>query len=50
LVGIVSNGPLVSLIACDEPKIARKVAEQLRGFKMGSNTMRPLRALASASR
>ncbi len=36
----VSNGSLVSSIACDEPKIARNVAEQLRGFKVGINTMR----------
>src|SRR5271166_5473518 len=36
----VSNGSLVSSIACDEPKIARSVAEQLRGFKVGVNTMR----------
>jgi acyl-CoA reductase-like NAD-dependent aldehyde dehydrogenase len=36
----VSNGSLVSSIACDEPKTARNVAEQLRGFKVGINTMR----------
>src|SRR5277367_5472527 len=36
----VSNGSLVSSIACDDPKIARNVAEQLRGFKVGINTMR----------
>jgi acyl-CoA reductase-like NAD-dependent aldehyde dehydrogenase len=36
----VSNGSLVSSIACDDPKIARNVAEQLRGFKVGINTIR----------
>jgi acyl-CoA reductase-like NAD-dependent aldehyde dehydrogenase len=36
----ISNGSLVSSIACDDPKIARTVAEQLRGFKVGINTMR----------
>ncbi|MGA2420700.1 MAG: aldehyde dehydrogenase family protein [Candidatus Acidiferrum sp.] len=36
----ISNGSLVSSIACDEPKTARTVAEQLRGFKVGVNTMR----------
>src|ERR1700688_215406 len=36
----VSNGSLVSSFACDEPQIARSVAEQLRGFKVGVNTMR----------
>src|SRR5271163_2764197 len=36
----ISNGALVSSIACDDPKIARNVAEQLRGFKVGINTMR----------
>jgi acyl-CoA reductase-like NAD-dependent aldehyde dehydrogenase len=36
----ISNGSLVSSIACDEAKTARSVAEQLRGFKVGINTVR----------
>jgi acyl-CoA reductase-like NAD-dependent aldehyde dehydrogenase len=36
----ISNGSLVASIACDEAKTARNVAEQLRGFKVGINTMR----------
>ena len=36
----ISNGCLVSSIACDDPKTAKMLAEQLRGFKVGVNTMR----------
>lgn len=36
----ISNGALVSSIACDDPKIARKVASELRAFKVGINSVR----------
>jgi len=36
----VSNGCLVSSIACDDPATAATIASQLRGFKVGVNTMR----------
>jgi acyl-CoA reductase-like NAD-dependent aldehyde dehydrogenase len=36
----VSNGALVSSIACDDPKIARRVASELRAFKVGINSVR----------
>lgn len=36
----VSNGALVSAIACDDPKIARRVASELRAFKVGINAVR----------
>jgi hypothetical protein len=36
----ISNGCLVSSIACDDPKTARTIAEQLRGFKVGVNAIR----------
>lgn len=36
----VSNGALVSSIACDDPKIARRVAEELRAFKVGINAVK----------
>ena len=36
----VSNGSLVSSIACDDPKGAKQIADQLRGFKVGINTVR----------
>jgi len=36
----VSNGSLVSSIACDDEKVARQVAAELRSFKVGINTMR----------
>ena len=36
----VSNGSLVSSIACDDPQTARQIADQLRGFKVGINTVR----------
>ena len=36
----VSNGSLVSSIACDDPKTAQSIAHQLRGFKIGVNTVR----------
>ena len=36
----VSNGCLVSSIACDDSKTAATIAGQLRGFKVGINTMR----------
>jgi acyl-CoA reductase-like NAD-dependent aldehyde dehydrogenase len=36
----VSNGSLVSSIACDDHNTAKRVAHQLRGFKIGINTMR----------
>jgi acyl-CoA reductase-like NAD-dependent aldehyde dehydrogenase len=36
----VSNGCLVSSIACDDMKISRRVAEELRAFKVGINTVR----------
>jgi len=36
----VSNGALVSSIACDDPRIARRVASELRAFKVGINNVR----------
>ncbi len=36
----VSNGSLVSSIACDSPQKAKQIADQLRGFKVGINCMR----------
>ena len=36
----VSNGSLVSSIACDDPELAREVAGQVRGFKVGINAVR----------
>lgn len=36
----VSNGALVSSIACDDPNEAREIAGQLRGFKVGENEMK----------
>jgi acyl-CoA reductase-like NAD-dependent aldehyde dehydrogenase len=36
----VSNGCLVSSIACDDDRIARRVASELRAFKVGINTIR----------
>ncbi len=36
----VSNGALVSSIACDDPKVARRVACELRAFKVGVNSVR----------
>jgi acyl-CoA reductase-like NAD-dependent aldehyde dehydrogenase len=36
----VSNGALVSSIACDDPKTARRVASELRAFKVGINSIR----------
>jgi acyl-CoA reductase-like NAD-dependent aldehyde dehydrogenase len=36
----VSNGALVSSVACDDPKLARQIASQVRAFKVGINVMR----------
>lgn len=36
----VSNGNLVSSIACDDTKISRRVASELRAFKVGINAVR----------
>jgi acyl-CoA reductase-like NAD-dependent aldehyde dehydrogenase len=36
----VSNGALVSSIACDEQRAAERIAGQLRGFKVGINRVR----------
>ncbi len=36
----VSNGALVSSVACDDPKLARQVASQVRAFKVGVNAVR----------
>lgn len=36
----VSNGSLVSSIACDDEDTARQISHQLRGFKIGINTVR----------
>lgn len=36
----VSNGSLVSSIACDNQHIARRIAGELRGFKVGVNKVR----------
>jgi len=36
----VSNGSLVSSIACDEQRTAKQIAAQLRGFKIGVNSVR----------
>lgn len=35
----VSNGSLVSSIACDSPQMARQITRQLRGFKVGINSV-----------
>ncbi len=36
----VSNGSLVSSIACDDPGLVTKIAAQLRSYKVGINAMR----------
>lgn len=36
----VSNGALVASIACDEPVTARRIASELRAFKVGINAVR----------
>ncbi|MFT5864115.1 MAG: acyl-CoA reductase-like NAD-dependent aldehyde dehydrogenase [Flavobacteriales bacterium] len=36
----VSNGSLVTSIACDDPKEAKNIAQQLRGYKVGINTLK----------
>ncbi|HEX8537098.1 MAG TPA: aldehyde dehydrogenase family protein [Cystobacter sp.] len=36
----VSNGALVASLACDEPETARRIASELRAFKVGINTVR----------
>lgn len=36
----VSNGSLVSSLACDDMDVAKRIAEQLRAFKVGINVMR----------
>jgi acyl-CoA reductase-like NAD-dependent aldehyde dehydrogenase len=36
----ISNGSLVSSIACDNEETARQIAHQLRGFKVGINSVR----------
>jgi acyl-CoA reductase-like NAD-dependent aldehyde dehydrogenase len=36
----VSNGSLVSSIACDDPALTAKIAAQLRSYKVGINTVR----------
>jgi acyl-CoA reductase-like NAD-dependent aldehyde dehydrogenase len=36
----VSNGSLVASIACDDPALSRRVASQLRSFKVGIGTVR----------
>jgi acyl-CoA reductase-like NAD-dependent aldehyde dehydrogenase len=36
----ISNGALVSSIACDDPRIARRIASELRAFKVGINSVR----------
>jgi acyl-CoA reductase-like NAD-dependent aldehyde dehydrogenase len=36
----VSNGSLVSSIACDDQRIAQRIAGELRGFKVGVNKVR----------
>jgi acyl-CoA reductase-like NAD-dependent aldehyde dehydrogenase len=36
----VSNGSLVSSIACDDPSLSAKIAAQLRSYKVGVNAMR----------
>jgi len=36
----VSNGSLVSSIACDDQSTAKRISQQLRGFKIGINTVR----------
>lgn len=36
----ISNGSLVSSIACDDPAISREIAGQLRAFKVGINKVR----------
>jgi hypothetical protein len=35
-----SNGSLVSSLACDEADTAKRVISELRGFKIGWNTIR----------
>ncbi len=39
----VSNGALVASIACDEPGTARRIASELRAFKVGINAVRSRR-------
>ena len=36
----VSNGALVSSIACDNPVDAEEIAKQLRGYKIGINAVK----------
>jgi acyl-CoA reductase-like NAD-dependent aldehyde dehydrogenase len=36
----VSNGALVTSVACDDPEVAADVAAQVRGFKVGINAVR----------
>jgi acyl-CoA reductase-like NAD-dependent aldehyde dehydrogenase len=36
----ISNGSLVASIGSDDPVLARKVADEVRGFKVGINAMR----------
>ncbi|HEY0777181.1 MAG TPA: aldehyde dehydrogenase family protein [Gemmatirosa sp.] len=36
----VSNGSLVASIACDDTALAREIADQVRGFKVGINAVR----------
>jgi hypothetical protein len=36
----VSNGCLVSSIACDDAKLAQRLSHDLRSFKFGHNTLR----------
>ena len=36
----VSNGCLVSSLACDDPRVCRRVGQELRAFKVGINSMR----------
>ncbi|MFT6054296.1 MAG: acyl-CoA reductase-like NAD-dependent aldehyde dehydrogenase [Roseivirga sp.] len=36
----VSNGSLVTTIACDDPKEAQLIAQQLRGYKVGINKLK----------
>ncbi|SRR6266545_7870035 len=36
----ISNGCLVSAVGCDDPKLARTIADEVRSFKVGINQMR----------
>ena len=36
----VSNGNLVASVVCDDPKVAKRIADELRAYKVGINSVR----------